>query len=113
MSSAGTIWHTLLAFGDNFDHEGLYSFRRLAWPATFSGTVEDLIESGFFQCGSEEAYRDMFRADGKSWATLRDLSAAHGHFKEIKETGVLGIFPFGQGSNTLKVCTTSTNCCIC
>ncbi|KAL0022094.1 hypothetical protein WJX79_007477 [Trebouxia sp. C0005] len=44
----GSIWHTLLAFGANFDYDGLYNFR------------------------------------------------------EIKGTGVLGIFPFGQESTTLK-----------
>jgi len=62
-----------------------------------------LTDADFFQCGSLEAYKDLFRTGGKSWATLRDLAAAHGHFREIKGTGVLGIFPFGQESNTLKV----------
>jgi len=34
---------------------------------------------------------------------LEGLAAAHAHFREIKGTGVLGIFPFGQESATLKV----------
>ena len=100
---AGSVWHTLIAFGSNFDTEGFYSYRRLSWPSTFWGTsVQDLADADFYQCGSREAYSDLFRAEGKAWATLRDLAAAHAHFKEIKETGVLGIFPFGQGANSLK-----------
>lgn len=103
--AAGGIWHTLLAVGDNFDYDGFYNFRGLSWPASFTGTtLQDLVDNNFHGCGSLEAYQDMFKTSGKSWATLRDLAAAHAHFKEIKGTGVLGIFPFGQESNTLKVC---------
>ncbi|KAL3135852.1 hypothetical protein ABBQ32_007409 [Trebouxia sp. C0010 RCD-2024] len=100
----GSIWHTLLAFGSNLDNEGLYSFRRLSWPASFQGTsLQHLADVDFYQCGSTEAYQDMFRTDGKPWASLRDLAAAHAYFKEIKNTGVLAIFPFGLQANTLKV----------
>ncbi|KAL0050238.1 hypothetical protein WJX82_007023 [Trebouxia sp. C0006] len=99
----GSIWHTLLAFGANFDYDGLYNFRGLSWPATFTGTsLQSLADAEFYRCGSLDAYKDMFRTGGKTWATLRDLTAAHAHFKEIKGTGVLGIFPFGHESTTLK-----------
>lgn len=99
----GSIWHTLLAFGANFDYDGLYNFRGLSWPATFTGTsLQSLADADFHHCGSLDAYKDMFRTGGKTWATLKDLAAAHAHFKEIKGTGVLGIFPFGQESTTLK-----------
>ncbi len=94
----------MLAFGANFDYDGLYNFRGLSWPATFTGTsLQSLTEADFYHCGSLDAYKDMFRTGGKTWATLRDLAAAHAHFREIKGTGVLGIFPFGQESTTLKV----------
>ena len=103
-AAAGSIWHTLLAFGANFDYDGLYNFRGLSWPATFTGTsLQSLADAEFYCCGSLDAYKDMFRTGGKTWATLRDLTAAHAHFKEIKGTGVLGIFPFGHESTTLKV----------
>ena len=63
---AGSIWHTLLAFGSNFDNEGLYSFRRLSWPASFHSTsFQQLADADFYQCGSKEAFQDMFRTDGK------------------------------------------------
>ena len=102
--AAGTIWHTLLAFGANFDYDGLYNFRGLSWPASFMGTsLQSLADAQFYHCGSLDAYKDLFRTGGKTWATLRDIAAAHAHFKEIKGTGVLGIFPFGQESTTLKV----------
>ena len=94
----------MLAFGSNFDTEGLYSFRKLCWPASFTGTsLLQLADEEFFQCGSKEAFQDMFRTEGKPWACLKDLAAAHSYFKEIKGTGVLGIFPFGQQANTLQV----------
>lgn len=94
----------MLAFGSNFDTEGLYSFRKLSWPATFTGTsLLQLAEEDFFQCGSKEAFQDMFRTEGKPWASLKDLAAAHSYFEEIKKTGVLGIFPFGLQANALQV----------
>lgn len=103
-TAAGSIWHTLLAFGANFDYDGLYNFRGLSWPATFTGTsLQSLVDADFYHCGSLDAYKDMFRTGGKTWATLRDLAAAHADFREIKGTGVLAIFPFGQESTTLKV----------
>lgn len=103
-AAAGRIWHTLLAFGANFDYDGLYNFRGLSWPATFTGTsLQSLADAEFYRCGSLDAYKDVFRTGGKTWATLRDLTAAHTCFREIKGTGVLGIFPFGQESTTLKV----------
>ncbi|KAL0027478.1 hypothetical protein WJX77_004246 [Trebouxia sp. C0004] len=99
----GSIWHTLLAFGANFDYDGLYNFRGLSWPASFTGTsLQSLADADFYHCGSLDAYKDLFRTGGKTWATVRDLTAAHAHFREIKGTGVLGIFPFGQESTTLK-----------
>ena len=94
----------MLAFGANFDYDGLYNFRGLSWPASFTGTsLQSLADAEFYHCGSLDAYKDMFKTSGKTWATLRDLAAAHVHFGEIKGTGVLGIFPFGQESTTLKV----------
>ena len=94
----------MLAFGSNFDTEGLYSFRKLSWPAGFIGTsLQQLADLDFYQCGSQEAFQDMFRTEGKPWASLKDLTAAHSYFKEIKGTGVLGIFPFGNQANTLQV----------
>ena len=62
-----------------------------------------MSDAAFFQCGSQEAYQDLFKSEGKPWATLRNLAAAHAYFKEIKSTGVLAIMPFGQQANTLKV----------
>ena len=104
---AGRVWNTLLAFGENFDRDGWYSYRKLAWPVEFTGTFQEYQASNFFGCGSEEVCRDLFKnvPGGKGWATLKDFAAAHSLFKEITETGVLGIFPFGQQQNDIRVCT--------
>lgn len=100
----GSVWHTLAAIGSNFDQDGYYNLRRLSWPETFVGSsLEDLQEHDFFGRGSPEAYHELFRQGGKTWATLKNLNIAHKYFKEIKGTGVLGIFPFGLKSNDIKV----------
>ena len=52
----------------------------------------------------------MLCSAGKPWASLKDLAAAHAYFKEIKDTGVLAIFPFGQQANTLKVSVKALTC---
>ena len=104
MLAAGEVWHTLAAIGSNFDSDGFYNLRRLSWPSSFTGTaVEDLAAENFFQRGSKEAFHELFSAGGKNWATMKALSIAHKYFREIKETGVLGIFPFGLRGNDIQV----------
>lgn len=65
--------------------------------------MAELAAKDFFGHGSIEAYEHLFRTDGKTWATLKTLNIAHKYFKEIKDTGVLAIFPFGLEANAIKV----------
>ena len=102
--TADTVWHTLAAIGSNFDGDGFYNLRRLSWPSSFAGTtMEHLAAADFFHCGSREAFHELFSSGGKSWATMKTLNIAHKYFREIKETGVLGIFPFGLQANIIQV----------
>lgn len=65
--------------------------------------MEDLAAENFFQRGSREAFHELFSSGGKNWATMKTLNTAHKYFREIKETGVLGIFPFGLRGNDIQV----------
>ena len=113
---AGLIWHTILAIGDNFDRDGWYSYRRLAWPANFTGNFQDYAAENYFMCGSQEVCQDLFSTTpgGKNWATMKDFSMAHKYFEEIKDTGVLAIFPFGREENNIKasLATLPVNCAL-
>lgn len=83
---AGSTWHTLLAFGSNFDNEGLYSFRRMSWPASFAGTsLQQLADADFYQCGSKEAFQDMFRTDGKPHSAV--FVCPNGGFASAQKQG--------------------------
>ena len=94
----------MAAIGSNFDQDGFYNLRRLAWPESFTGSrVQDLVDQGFYGRGSLRACEELFKEGGKQWATLKNLKQAHKLFKEIKTTGVLGIFPFGQESTAIQV----------
>ena len=107
---AGVIWHTLAAIGSNYDSDGFYNLRRLSWPSSFEGTtVGDLAAQNFFGCGSHETFRDLFScsdgttSDGAAWAAMKNLNIAHKYFREIKETGMLGIFPFHLKDSIIQV----------
>ena len=111
VTAADTVWHTLAAIGSNFDSDGFYNLRRLSWPSSFAGTsMEDLAAADFFQRGSREAFCELFSSGGKCWATMKTLNIAHKYFREIKETGVLGIFPFGLQANIIQVRDAQDHC---
>lgn len=107
---AGVVWNTLAAIGSNFDLDGFYNLRRLSWPSDFKGTtLDELAAQQFYGRGSREAFHDLFScsdgvaSDGNEWASLKSLNIAHKHFREIKETGMLGIFPFHLQDSVVQV----------
>lgn len=95
---AGVVWCTILGFGSNFDVSGLLEYVGISWPESASSddwTQVAAHES--FQANHADAAKYVFRSKGgRCWGPLQDMKEANKYFKEIKETGVLGLFPFNQ-----------------
>lgn len=108
---AGVVWHTIVGFGSNFDLSGLLEYVA-SWPSTCSShDWREIANHDSFLTNAPDAAANLFRSDGgKCWAPLADMREANRYFKEIKDTGVLGLFPFDQPLQgipqpAIKVCT--------
>lgn len=95
---AGVMWYTIVGFGSNFDLSGALEYVAISWPSTCSGhDWREVAAQDKFLTNAPDAAANLFRSDGgKCWAPLANMREANKYFKEIQDTGVLGIFPFDQ-----------------
>lgn len=101
--SAGVVWWTIVGFGSNFDMSGALEYVAISWPKSAlsndrtSNDWTQIAAHADFLANDERAAQQLFRTNGgECWAPLEDMKEATKYFAEIKETGVLGLFPFSQ-----------------